>query len=237
MRHQYALRNKGLTPTVQFNDLTFAAHALVLSIVTTSQYIPRLWGFPRPSGGAASGSAAIGRQPSVFVVGIMAGSVLAVGIVALVVATQPADADPARGGWCALDLAYAASYVKLLVTLVKYTPQVVANARNRSTKGWSIYQILLDVAGGSLSIAQLGIDSYLQGDWSGVTGNPVKLALGNVSMAYDAVFIVQHYVLYGDKGEKGARADDGGESARGRTREQEQEGLLDGRSREERRLD
>ena len=62
--------------------------------------------------------------------------------------------------------------------------------------GWSISQILLDFAGGVLSIAQQGIDSYLQGDWSGVTGNPVKFALGNVSMVYDTVFITQHYILY-----------------------------------------
>jgi len=77
----------------------------------------------------------------------------------------------------------------------------------RSTVGWSISQILLDFAGGVLSIAQQGIDSYLQGDWSGITGNPVKFALGNVSMMYDVVFVTQHYVLYpGGKG-KAAETD------------------------------
>jgi cystinosin len=75
-------------------------------------------------------------------------------------------------------------------------PQVLTNYRNRSTHGWSIAQILLDFAGGILSIAQLGIDSYLQHDWSGITGNPVKLALGNVSVFFDVIFIVQHYYLY-----------------------------------------
>lgn len=75
-------------------------------------------------------------------------------------------------------------------------PQVLTNYRNGSTEGWSIAQILLDFAGGLLSIAQLGIDSYLQNDWSGITGNPVKLALGNISMFFDVIFIVQHYYLY-----------------------------------------
>lgn len=62
--------------------------------------------------------------------------------------------------------------------------------------GWSIGQILLDLTGGVLSIAQLVIDSSLQGDWSGILGNPVKLGLGNVSILFDIVFMVQHYWLY-----------------------------------------
>ena len=46
IRQQYAARHKGLTPTVRFNDITFAAHSLVLSLVTPSQYLlPRVWGF------------------------------------------------------------------------------------------------------------------------------------------------------------------------------------------------
>jgi cystinosin len=84
---------------------------------------------------------------------------------------------------------------------------VVANRRNRSTEGWSIWQILLDFTGGVLSIAQLVLDSALQGDWSGITGNPVKLALGNVSMVYDVIFMTQHYVLYPGAGGKEADAE------------------------------
>lgn len=60
-------------------------------------------------------------------------------------------------------------------------------------------QIILDFTGGMLSVVQLGIDSYLQRDWSGITGNPVKLALGNVSMFFDVIFMVQHYCLYKGK--------------------------------------
>ncbi len=33
-------------------------------------------------------------------------------------------------------------------------------------------------------------------DWSPVTGNPVKFGLGSVSMLFDVIFMVQHYVLY-----------------------------------------
>jgi cystinosin len=53
--------------------------------------------------------------------------------------------------------------------------------------------------GGILSLAQLGIDSYLGHDWSGITGNPVKLALGNASIFFDIMFMIQHYWLYRGK--------------------------------------
>src|SRR5258708_2585929 len=89
-------------------------------------------------------------------------------------------------------------------------PQVLTNYRNRSTIGWSIWQILFDFVGGVLSITQLGIDSYLQHDWSGITGNPVKLLLGNVSIFFDVIFITQHYCLYPQKrkGSKGTDEED-----------------------------
>src|SRR5436305_3231396 len=75
-------------------------------------------------------------------------------------------------------------------------PQVWVNYKRQSTKGWSIWQILLDVTGGVLSILQLVIDSSLQADWSGIMGNSVKLGLGNVSIFFDLIFIMQHYFLY-----------------------------------------
>ncbi len=95
---------------------------------------------------------------------------------------------------------YAVGFVKLVLTVVKYIPQAWANYQQKSTTGWSINQVLLDVIGGVLSIAQLVIDSSLQSDWSGLTGNPVKLGLGNISILFDILFMVQHYLLY--KGNK-----------------------------------
>lgn len=103
-------------------------------------------------------------------------------------------------GWSDVSLTvqqiYAVSYVKLVVTVVKYIPQAWLNYKRKSTSGWSIDQILLDFAGGVLSISQLLIDSSLQGDWSGLTGNPVKFGLGNISIIFDIIFMTQHYVLY-----------------------------------------
>ena len=86
--------------------------------------------------------------------------------------------------------------MKLLVSFVKYIPQVWTNYQRKSTVGWSIHQILLDLSGGILSLLQLILDSSLQNDWSGISGNPVKLGLGIVSMSFDILFMVQHYLLY-----------------------------------------
>ena len=54
--------------------------------------------------------------------------------------------------------------------------------------------MLMDLAGGILSLLQLILDCSLQADWSGLTGNPVKLGLSNISFFFDAIFITQHYV-------------------------------------------
>lgn len=98
---------------------------------------------------------------------------------------------------------YAMTYAKLLLTIFKYIPQVMANYRRQSTLGWSINQVLLDFTGGIFSLLQLMIDSLLQVDWSGLTGNPVKLGLANISLLFDIVFMTQHYVLYGSVEKKG----------------------------------
>lgn len=93
---------------------------------------------------------------------------------------------------------YTLSYVKLVITVVKYVPQAWVNYKRKSTVGWSIAQILLDLTGGVLSLVQLILDSSFKSDWSGVTGNPVKFLLSNITIFFDLIFIVQHYILYRD---------------------------------------
>jgi cystinosin len=59
-----------------------------------------------------------------------------------------------------IDFLYFCSYVKLFITLIKYMPQGYMNFRRKSTMGWSIGNVLLDFTGGTLSIAQMFIQSY-----------------------------------------------------------------------------
>uniref|UniRef100_A0A914DC29 Cystinosin n=1 Tax=Acrobeloides nanus TaxID=290746 RepID=A0A914DC29_9BILA len=84
----------------------------------------------------------------------------------------------------------------MVVTLSKYVPQVLLNWRLKSTMGWSIGNVLLDFTGGFMDIAQMVLQAINTDDWSGFYGDPVKFGLGLVSMVFDVIFMIQHYILY-----------------------------------------
>ncbi|XP_019711420.1 cystinosin isoform X2 [Hippocampus comes] len=95
-----------------------------------------------------------------------------------------------------LDYLYFFSYIKLAVTLVKYLPQAFLNYRRKSTEGWSIGTVLLDLSGGLLSISQMILDSYNNDEWHLIFGDPTKFGLGLFSVVFDMLFLFQHYCLY-----------------------------------------
>merc|ERR1712087_861594 len=55
-----------------------------------------------------------------------------------------------------------------------------------------------DCTGGSLSLLQQILSAYNTDDWNFVTENVPKFLLGCLSLVFDTVFMLQHYVLYGD---------------------------------------
>lgn len=67
--------------------------------------------------------------------------------------------------------------------------QVLLNYRRKSTKGWQIWNIILDFSGGTLSVVQLIGDSFAaapNSSWTtGIVGNPAKIGLGLVSIFFD----------------------------------------------------
>ncbi|KAI5369983.1 Putative lysosomal cystine transporter [Septoria linicola] len=185
IRNQYAARHPASPePTVRFNDLCFGSIGLAASVLTYSQFWPRLWGWdPRNT---------THRHVTKVTLGLIYGGIFALILLIVVVETRGSPS-----GWAWIDVVYGMEYVKLIYTIFKYIPQVVANFRRQSTKGWSIEQQLLDFTGGILSLSQLVIDSSLQSDWSGLTGNPLKFGLANISLIFDVIFIMQHFVLFG----------------------------------------
>jgi cystinosin len=162
--------------TVQSNDVAFAIHAFILSLLTLLQI-----------GYYGGGIAAL--QPSRVIGYIMLG-IVSVCLVygGLIVACM--------GTLSWLDYLYMLSFIKILISLIKYIPQVILNIRRRSTIGWSIWNVLLDFSGGILSDLQLVLDCADLGDWTGITGNFAKFGLGFVSVTFDVIFMLQHYVLY-----------------------------------------
>jgi len=83
-------------------------------------------------------------------------------------------------------------YFKLSISLIKYISPAYWNYKRKSTIGWSIENILLDFTGGLFSVLQTVI--LLAADHAKI--NPIKFILGNVSMAFDVLFMVQHFILY-----------------------------------------
>ncbi|OAX81950.1 hypothetical protein ACJ72_03709 [Emergomyces africanus] len=190
IRDQYAARHPiSPEPSVRLNDLAFAVHAVILSSLVLSQFWPSIWRFK------VSRYQRISRPIS----GVFWGSLVAVaGLITVISALGTGGSlDPEDWAW--IDVVYSLSYVKLIVTIIKYIPQAWVNYKRKSTVGWSISAILLDFSGGILSVLQLLMDSALEDDWSGITGNPIKLLLGNVSIFFDVIFMLQHYVIYREK--------------------------------------
>ncbi|KAG0036860.1 hypothetical protein BGZ82_003551 [Podila clonocystis] len=174
IQEEYKRRNDGQENLVRANDVFFAVHALILSSFTLVQtYI-----YKRDE------SQRVSIPSKLFILGAIGGTVSIAGL----------------AGWSKsiewIEILYYLSYIKLAISFIKYCPQVYINYKARSTVGWSIGNILLDFTGGVLSIAQLVLDAYISGDWSGISGDPVKFGLGFVSIAFDIIFITQHYILY-----------------------------------------
>ncbi|KAG0197799.1 hypothetical protein BGX28_008706, partial [Mortierella sp. GBA30] len=179
IQEEYKRRNHGQENLVRANDVFFALHALILSSFTLAQ----TWIYKRERNN---------QNVSLWAKIYIISSVL----IAVDLAGQTLLGMQGRE-W--IDVLYYLSTVKLVISFIKYCPQVYINWAAKSTVGWSIHNILLDFTGGVLSIAQLILDAYISGDWSGISGDLVKFGLGSLSIVFDLIFIVQHYILYRDR--------------------------------------
>lgn len=89
--------------------------------------------------------------------------------------------------------------IQVVMTVIKYVPQAFMNFRRKSTDGFSIGNILLDLCGGVANYAQMTVQSIDQDSWVNFYGNIGKLLLSLVSVFFDLIFICQHYLLYPGK--------------------------------------
>ncbi|XP_067617373.1 cystinosin homolog isoform X2 [Eurosta solidaginis] len=165
---------RGLIP-VLLNDVVFSLHASCATIFIIGQCFVYDRGDQRLSNIAST---------ILIVVGII---LLTIGIMAVMNVIQ----------W--LDFLYYCSYLKLVVTVIKYVPQAVMNYRLKSTKGWSVYNVLMDLTGSILSMLQMILNAYNYDDWVSIFGDPTKFGLGLISVPFDVLFILQHFVFYRKK--------------------------------------
>lgn len=57
--------------------------------------------------------------------------------------------------WCLTTVCSIRRQTQVVTGILKYVPQVVLNARRRSTTGWTIWNVILDFTGGLLSVVQV----------------------------------------------------------------------------------
>ncbi|TDH72288.1 hypothetical protein CCR75_002529 [Bremia lactucae] len=182
VQQQYMRRHDGHRNAVELNDVFFSLHAALLVAVSLYQcYL-----YPR-------GDQTLKPITILWSFGTCVAALL-FGLVILFTGNATTSIV-----FNTLNLLYMFSYVKLLTSLVKCLPQIVLNYQRKSTVGWTIWNVLLDMAGGVLSIGQQVLDAKATNDWSAMTGNPVKFSLGFVSIFVDVVFLLQHYVFYADR--------------------------------------
>ena len=169
---------------VQVNDVAFAVHALILCTIVLCQvgYFDGISAL-RPS-----------RQ-STYVLTVILLCMVLYPIIFLV--AVPMFIPTASASYQILDYIYFLSYIKVCITCMKYVPQVYYNYHRRSTVGWNIWQILLDFFGGTFSTLQMFYDAPSAASASDVmVRNLPKFMLGNISIVFDIIFMVQHYYLY-----------------------------------------
>ena len=169
----FSLHPGGVNP-VRMNDVVFAVHALIFSLLILSQFIYYSRSIPVSS----------------IACSIMTLLLLAIGITAFLAFLSVTT-------W--LNFLYVLSYVKLIITLLKYIPQAWINFKTKSTAGFSIEGVWLDFSGGVLSILQMVILAYNFNDWLSILGDFVKFWLGAISIGFDVIFLLQHYILYRSK--------------------------------------
>ncbi|CAE7607073.1 CTNS [Symbiodinium natans] len=183
IRGAYRQSHHGQDSAVRLNDVVFAGHALLVTLVTLAQ-IGIYYDYP-----PLAGSDRLLRFAVLAALGL-------VGLFMVGAALYIGAYEECCLSW--LTFLTITAEVKVAISVVKYCPQVWMNYKRKSTAGWTIYNVLLDFTGGLLSVAQLLLDASLSNDWSKVSGDPAKLMLGNVSVFFDIIFIVQHFCLYRD---------------------------------------
>jgi cystinosin len=165
--------NQESTGRVDLNDIIFCYHALFATLLTVTQIMC----FPFKNNKI--------HNPTLILLLFMWGTIIVYATLTLqleVISPEPR-----------LSVISFMGYYKLAISTLKYIPQFYWNYKRKSTKGWSIFNILMDLTGGLFSFLQMAVEA-LYG--LHVEINVVKLVLGIMVVFYDIGFIIQHYCLY-----------------------------------------
>ena len=173
---------------VRPNDIAFAVHALLLTVVVMVQY--RLY--------TSTGRVVVSVVHRYILFGLWIVILFSL-ILALTGSIPYYCIHLSTCPFYRINLLSLLGYIKIAVNLVKNIPQLLLNHSRHSTVGWSIVGVLLDVCGSMLAFGQQALDAWNEGGGSGsgmVWGNVPKLLLSVLSFGFDVVFVLQHFVWY-----------------------------------------
>lgn len=177
------------TGTVQFEDIAFAGHALLLTIITIIQ-IFIYYDKDDPD-----------QRVNHFTISILTTMIWGAFLLILLESIlKTYDPHVEKGHYIFNSLIYL-GWCKVIISLIKYIPQVYSNYKRKSTIGWNIHNILLDFSGGILSFAQNIVDIkdfQIKKEGQSDTLNIAKFAISFVAIFFDIIFMTQHYCLYSD---------------------------------------
>lgn len=177
VRSQYSLRHTHGTrkrlPLVRFNDIVYSYHGLALVGLNFVQVF--FLGYKR-----GVNQHLTNLTKGLFIVG-------AIGSLALALYQQVVPQLEL------LDVAMILGNVKVVMSTAKYIPQIMYNQQRRSTHGFSLDSIMLDVLGSALSLGQLIMDGIIKHDMRGILNNSMKLLLAAVTILFDGILIMQHF--------------------------------------------
>eukprot|EP01056_Protomagalhaensia_sp_Gyna25_P001255 Protomagalhaensia_sp_Gyna_25__1254@NODE_1627_length_1678_cov_55_348993_g1279_i1_p1_GENE_NODE_1627_length_1678_cov_55_348993_g1279_i1NODE_1627_length_1678_cov_55_348993_g1279_i1_p1_ORF_typecomplete_len284_score18_21PQloop/PF04193_14/2_4e12PQloop/PF04193_14/4_5e03PQloop/PF04193_14/1_5e10PQloop/PF04193_14/1_2e03DUF3302/PF11742_8/1_5SK_channel/PF03530_14/5_2e02SK_channel/PF03530_14/1_2_NODE_1627_length_1678_cov_55_348993_g1279_i18121663 len=180
----YAYEVKHYLPRIiTVQDVCFAVHALILTTVLLLQF--RIYATSKlrvhPVTRAIIGAALVGWLFNALL--------WFSGFIRFI----PFSRKPVKSPWSVVEFF---GLTNVLITMVKYAPQVYHNYRRKTTVGLDIRTFLLDMSGGALAMLQTALLAIHYEDTGFFTSNLTKLLLSCVGLSYDTIIIYQHYIQY-----------------------------------------
>ncbi|AAS52950.2 AER269Cp [Eremothecium gossypii ATCC 10895] len=179
--------SSAVRPSVGWSDYWYAMHSWLLNGLLASQVLwgTRLWGF---TGEPANRMSTAHRKMMQLFIGLFC-----IGTVQYVVSiTQTGLNNQSTLFYC-----HVLYFIKIIMSVLKYIAQAKHNYERKSTVGFSMLSVSLDICGGVFSLAQLVLDLTEKSGISVTTvkANSGKLGIGLVSLLFNFVYISQ-WLLY-----------------------------------------
>jgi cystinosin len=127
-RRDYAEQHHGELPEVEINDVWFALHSLMLTFIVIYQILI-YDGFSNPP-----------KRINQWISGL-----LTIAAIIFFIAYNFWSTVVPLFSW--LNWLYVLSTVKVIITCLKFLPQVMLNYERKATRGWNIYGTFLDLSG------------------------------------------------------------------------------------------